>query len=327
MLESEDELLLRVARLLDALKFPPDATRDQKWRTTDQIVNALGLSAMAVKPLDQVLHQHEKEGIELMEKGVDPERRIRRAKYPQRTTALPLWGSTQHHGQPWIGLRPDRSDPPEDLPSNLVVPEGAPHVFLSHASSDGPTALRLAEALAGMGVGCWRFETEIEKGSNIADCVRTAIAEADAIVGFVTRTSIASLWILTELHTALKEQKVVALVVDSNDKELLRLLESACFHQPDLDFDQTVDFDRGLVTQLQNDYVRRTGDKSRTVRYEGQVADFMATLPLYLGTKPSDGPRVWRPALSFPSCTVKWPRLITLGPLEDLPLRLHNQSL
>lgn len=322
----QEELLLRVARLLDAIgPFPSGATRDEKWRTTDQIANELELyGGDAMARLDQVLRNHEAEGLAQLEMGQEPERVIRRAKYPDRTTAMPLWGSTKHHGQPWRGHRPDRSDPAEDLPSSLAVPGDAPHVFLSHASDDAPTALRLAQALSAMRVGSWRFETHIDQRGDIAECVRAAIAEGDALVALVTRTSIASLWVLTELHTSLEAQKTVALVVDANDPLLLQLLSSARFPHPHEDFDLSVEYDRDVVRLLSQDYAQRQS-QSRADRYEAQVGDFMATLPRYLGSLLPDGHRVWRPALAFPSPPARWSGFITLALLQDLLRRLQGR--
>src|SRR5690348_6369612 len=108
-------MLSRVAALLSALwPFSPDAARDEKWRTTDQLANELGLFGHeAIDRLNQVLNRHQAEGIHRLEAGLAPERVVRRAKYPDRTSALTLWGSTKHHGQPWSGLDPSRSDPRE----------------------------------------------------------------------------------------------------------------------------------------------------------------------------------------------------------------------
>jgi hypothetical protein len=206
----------------------------------------------------------------------------------------------------------------------LAVPEGAPHVFLSYASDEAPTALRLAEALSAMRVGCWRFETHIDQRGPIADCVRAAIAEADALVALVTRTSIASLWVLTELHTSLEMQKTVVLVVDATDPLVLQFLESAHFPHPDEDFDFSVEYDRDVVKLLSQDYARRQS-QSRANRYEAQVGDFMATLPRYLGSVSSNGHRVWRPALAFPTPPVRWSGFIALASLHDLLRRLQNR--
>jgi hypothetical protein len=326
MPDPEEELLARVATLLDALgPFPPGAKRDEKWRTTDQLANELGLFGRdAVARLDQVLRDHEAEGLERLKNGQCPERVIRRAKYADRTTALPLWGSTRHHGQPWSGHRPDRSDAADDDPSSVAVPDDAPHVFLSHAGEDASTALRLAESLAAMRVGTWRFETHIEQRGDIAACVHSAIAEADALLGLVTRTSISSLWVLTELHTSLKMGKTVALVVDADDPLLLQLLETARFSYPDGDFDLSAKYDPEIVRQLSHDYGRRHS-QSRSDRYENQLGHFIATLPLYLGSVSSDGHRIWRPALAFPQPPERWSGFIELGSLQDLPRRLAKQ--
>ena len=134
-----------------------------------------------------------------------------------------LWGSVEHHGQPWLGNRPDRTDPPDEIPQALVLRDDAPQVFLSHAQRDTALSLRVAEALARMAVGCWRFETHIDQRGNIADCVKQALDEAAGLVALVTRYSIASLWVLTELHTCLRAGRTVALVVASEDSLLLQL--------------------------------------------------------------------------------------------------------
>jgi len=91
---ASEELLSRVTALLDALgPFSSGAIRDEKWRTTDQLANELELfGSDAVDFLDQVLRQHEAEGLKRLQMGLPPERVVRRAKYPDRTTALPLWG-------------------------------------------------------------------------------------------------------------------------------------------------------------------------------------------------------------------------------------------
>jgi hypothetical protein len=175
-----------------------------------------------------------------------------------------------------------------------------------------------------MRVGVWRFETHIEQRGDIAECVHSAIAESDALLGLVTRTSIASLWVLTELHTSLKMQKTVALVVDADDPLLLQLLESARFSYPDGDFDLSAEYDRDIVRQLSHDF-RRRNSQTRSDRYEEQLGNFIATLPLYLGSLSSDGHRIWRPALGFPKLPERWSGFIELGPLDDLPRRLAKQ--
>jgi len=156
--------------------------------------------------------------------------------------------------------------------------------------------------------------------------VRAAIAEADALVALVTRTSIASLWVLTELHTSLETQKTVALVADASDPLLLQLLESVRFPHPDEDFDLSVEYDRDVVKLLSRDYAERQS-QSRSDRYEAQVGNFLATLPRYLGSVSSGGHRVWTPALAFPLPPAQWSGFIALASLHDLLRRLQNPSI
>lgn len=326
--ESDAELLTRVAELLDTLgPVSSGATRAEKWRTTDQLANELRLfKADDVDRLDRVLREHEAQGIERMEAGMAPERVVRRAKYPDRTTALPLWGSTNTNcrGQPWIGHRPDRTDRAEDLPPELAVPAGAPRVFLSHTHEDASIAVSLAKDLATMSVGSWRFEADIEHGHDIAHCVRAAITESDALVMLVSRSSIASLWILTEMHTARSGNKAVVLVVNTEDTLLLQLLESAVFQYPDEDFDQTVHCDTDVMQLLMEDY-ERGHTESRNMRYVAQAKDFMATLPTYLGSIVPGRSRVWRSMLAFPRLPPQWKGFLEMEPLSELPGRLERR--
>ena len=325
----EAELLGRVVALLEDLgPFSANARREDKWRTTEQIANELDLfGAAAVDHLDRVLREHEAYCLVLLEEGLPSRSVIRRAKYPDRTTALPLWGSVKHHGPPWRGHRPDRYDPPEDIPSFLAVPESAPHVFLSHTHQDSELALRLAKALASMEIGAWRFETHIEQQEDIADCVRDAILEAAALVALVTRHSIASLWVLTELHTSLETGQAVILVIDADDPLLLRLFQSVRFPNPDEDFDLSVEYDREVLRNLKVEYsVGQT--ESRVERYEKQAGEFLATLPRYLGNVPPKcTKRVWRAAIAFPHVPSRWSAFIKLASLPELPKRLETIEL
>jgi hypothetical protein len=198
-------------------------------------------------------------------------------------------------------------------------------VFLSHTHDDAPVALRLAEELAAMSVGSWRFETDIQQRGDIADCVREAIAETDAIVALVSRSSIASLWVLTELHTALTAQKTAILVADAADRSLLQLLESTRFPDPDDEYGSSVEYDQGIVRLLKQDYGRRQNQR-RTDSYEPQVHDFMRTLPRYLSGVSSDQRRLWRPLLAFPQLPAQWSGFLELDSLRALPERLKKRS-
>jgi hypothetical protein len=326
-LHLEPELLTRIAELLDNLKPFPANRREDKWRTTEQIARELGLFAPTeIDDLDKVLQAYEARCRERLENGLPPEALIRRAKYPDRTTALPLWGSVKRYGPPWLGLRPDRSDPPDDIPSTLHVPEAAPHVFLSHTHQDRDKALHLAEALAAMEIGAWRFETHIDQRGHIADCVRKAIAEAACSVALVTRYSIASLWVLTELETSLQTEVPIVLVVDAEDRLLLRLLQSVKFPHPDLNLDETVECDPRALILLEQEYPRGETE-SRRARYALQVCDFLATLPSYLGSvPPGSKKRVWQAALAFPHLPTGWSGTVKLNNLQELRGRLKKHK-
>lgn len=325
---SEPQLLAAVAALLRKLPFGRDVPREAKWRTTEQIANELGLvDRDGLDRLGRVLREHEARCLERLEKNPSTEAVIRRAKYPDRTTALPLWGSAEHHGQPRVGHRPDRTDPADDIPPTLAVPDGAPHVFLSHTHRDASLSLQLAEALAKMRIGSWRFETHIDQRGDIAACVREAVTEAARVVALVTRYSIASLWVLTELHTCLQDGRTIVLVVDADDALLIELLRSVRFPHPDGDFDLSVQYAAGILDRLKCEYGFQES-ASRAERYDSQVHDFLATLPTYLGSVPPGATkRLWRPALAFPLQPLGWSGSIKLARLDELPARLASNQL
>ena len=326
----EAKILEQVTRLLDGLgPFTPQASREEKWRTTEQLATALDLpGSLAIDKLDQILQRAELVYLQRLEAGLPAEAAIRRAKYPDRTTALTLWGSAKHLGPPWPENRPDRSDPPDDIPATLRVPDTAPQVFLSHTHQDLVLALRLAEALASMEIGCWRFETHIEQRGSIAECVRKAIDKTACMVALVTRHSIASLWVLTELHTSMISGVPVTLVVDTGDELLLKLFQTVRF--PNIEWFHSmylpVEYDKDVVSLLKQDYAAKETD-SRTQRYADQVRDFLATLPMYLGNvPPGKQERVWRPVLSFPRPPAQWSGFIKLGDLAELRARIDERT-
>lgn len=181
-------------------------------------------------------------------------------------------------------------------------------------------AIHFAEALAARGIRTWMFETDIEYRGSIAHCVRAAIEDTACCAALVTRDSIASLWVLTELHTALQLGKPAALVIDATDALLLDLLRSVRFSNLNLPFDQSVKFSASALTRLHKDYDARES-ASRSNRYQLQARDFLATLPTYL--------HQWTwPAFAFPDLPSIWEGPIQLAPIEDLSNRIltsHSQ--
>jgi hypothetical protein len=245
-----------------------------------------------------------------MGRGLAANAVIRRATYPDRTTALPLWGSTKHHGQPWPAqAAANRVDEPADVQVALQLPEAAPRAFLSYTRQDTHLALCVASDLARMGLRSWMFETHIEQRGPIAACVREAIAAAERCLALVTRDSIASLWVLTELHTALQAGTPVTLVVDAGDDALMQVLESVRFSHAEPFFDLSVRYDKEPIAQMSEDYARRHSS-TRAERYDRQVHDFLATLPLYLSG---------RTALAYPHLPALWHGVVPLSELSKLP--------
>lgn len=313
MSDSDRELITQLAGILDDLgPFRPEARREEKWRTTEQLANDLFDRTAKSVTLDSVtdgLTRYEASIRDRMARGLPADAVIRRATYPDRTTALPLWGSTKHHGQPWPGqATANRVDEPADVPVGLQVPELAPRVFLSHTRQDTDLALRLAGELARMGLGSWMFEIHIEQHGRIAECVRQALATSDRCLALVTRDSIASLWVLTELDTALEAGTPVTLVVDAGDDALMRVLESVRFSHAKASFDLSVLYDKEPLAEMSADYARRY--PTRADRYNQQVHHFLATLPLYLSR---------RSAYAYPSLPALWDGVVPLAALHELP--------
>jgi hypothetical protein len=319
---ADDEIILRVATILGSLgPFATGTPRESKWRTTEQLANALWQSHahVHITHLDELLTRYEAEYRNRLENGIQPDALIRRAVYPDRTAALPLWGATIHHGQPWLNQPAvHRTDPPDDIPDSRRVPESAPSVFLSHASLDEKLAAIVAEALAAMQIGAWMFETNVGYGQNIASCVRDAMKECSCCIALVTRESIASLWVLTELHNALNVGRPCFLILDAADSLLVCLLSSLAFHYPCGMFDTSVDYDKTAISELEIAYAKRQGSESRVQRYGLQVHDFLATLPLYLD-------HLQQPAFAFPHVPQGWSGPLVLndfGSLRDFIYRV-----
>ena len=318
---SEPEIIAQVTTLVDNLgPFPPKALRRDMWRTTEQLTYELVRLGFEVRldDVDQALRRYEAAYRDRLENGASPEADVRRATYPDRTTALPLWGSTKHHGQPWRDqAAPERLDSPQATPPAEGLGDSAPHVFLSHTHTDALLAGQLTSLLAQKGIGAWMFESDIEYRGPIAKCVRAAIEKSACCIGLLTRTSIASLWVLTELHTALECKKPVVLVIDVADGLLLDLLRSVRIQNPEGPFDFGVLKDEGIVRivdKLHADYCLHETE-SRSNRYVSQVRDFLATLPAYLAG---------RPALGFPHVPPDWSGKFAIDGIESLLDRCNN---
>jgi hypothetical protein len=315
------ELMASIVAILGSLgPFDPEGPREAKWRTTEQLANAVSEQlehAVTVDMVDALLTAHEAEGMLRLNAGLPADRDVRRATYPDRTTVLPLWGSTVHHGQPWLGqpsaILADRSDAEGSAASPNC---DAPVAFLSYSSRDARLAANVAERLTLAGLRTWRYEASILPGENIARAVREALVGARWFFALLTRTSIASLWVLSELHTALMAAKAIRLIVDAEDATLTRLLQSGAFpHVPALPLtpvtatafplDMSVEYDLACVDEMYASYAELES-ATRTARYRVRVHEFLATLPAYVSGQPlimyPAPPQMWRgplPTLSI----------------------------
>lgn len=322
---NDNQLLAQIAAILDGLgPFRAEARRSDRWRTTEQLAAELQMDSKAdFDRVDRVLRGHEVDYVTRLEGGSLPEAVVRRAKYPDRTTALPLWGSVRWHGQPWMGHQ--KRELPDAQPASLGIPLGAPTIFLSHTSHDRLLAYALAEAMAGHGIQAWRFESGIGFGSDIADAVRAALAEADAIVVLLTGYSIASLWVLTELHTGLEVNQRIAVVLHTDNPLLTDLVESTRFPHPDGEFDTSVEYSAATV-RLLRDHFRRTETEARVNRYERQAVDFLATLPSYLRSWDQQPGSGWMPLYAFPYVPQVWNGAMRLDPLAELAAAVNSHT-
>jgi hypothetical protein len=160
---TDSELLQTIAGILEALgPFTTDTPRHLKWRTTEQLLSALRQLGLNVdlQELDGLLQRYEAEYRGRLTRGLAPNALVRRAVYPDRTTALPLWGATSRHGQPWLNQpASERIEAAIDIPATRRVPASAPRAFLSHASVEEILAASIAKIWprCKSGLGCSRL--------------------------------------------------------------------------------------------------------------------------------------------------------------------------
>lgn len=277
-----DTLMVVIAEYLESLgPFPEGAIRADKWRTTEQLLHELNPKGWSLIELDEELLRREMAWEERLAQGLQPNTRIRRAYYPDRTTVLPLWGATKWLKPPTPGMSRRRVDQPQDLPEDLQTAEGSPTVFLSYSSTDRDLSMQIARETARLGLTPWMFETHIDHYGDIPKSVQAAIRKAECLISVVTRRSLASLWMLTELHSAYEMGKSLVMIIDANDDDLVHLFRSIKQQkEPDEVFDHGVQYCEAVVTDMAEDYgFVRDLDKATT--YRQRVHDFLASIPMY----------------------------------------------
>jgi 5'-deoxynucleotidase YfbR-like HD superfamily hydrolase len=96
-----------------------------------------------------------------------------------------------------------------------------PKVFLSHASIDKVAVRRLAEVLEENGIEVWLDEKDLRVGDSTTEGIQKAIADADYVAVWLTRSSVASGWVSLEwegkLIQGIKGRQVTVLPLLAED--------------------------------------------------------------------------------------------------------------
>ena len=88
-------------------------------------------------------------------------------------------------------------------------------VFISYAREDRPVAQRLAAALEQSGLSVW-WDRQIQVGSEWDKTIEDALAAAKCVVVLWTGHAKNSRWVRAEAREALKEEKVVPVMLEAN---------------------------------------------------------------------------------------------------------------
>ena len=304
---SDEVILQEAARILKDLgPFKPETKRSDKWRTADQL--AFEISEKFSEDVDgerveDVLRQEHLAAMQAVEAGLQPSALIRRAVRPDLTTAKLLWGSTLHLEPVWRGFPKDkRQDKPVESPRTQNLPANSPRVFLSHGLSDTTVARKLNDDLLNLNLDVWMAEIHIEYDADIVASVKRALDESDALVGFVTKSFIASLWCQTEMQTKLRSGYPSYLVIDTSDNQLMTALGeiiSGVGSEQQWRFEET--HIRSIANQLKTEAPGIDLEK-----YIERAGQFASNMPTYLGG---------RPAIGYPECPESW-----RGPFELISL-------
>jgi len=282
-----NEVVLQAAvSVLEELgPFAEDARRSQKWRTADQLAAELRTKLhpdVSAEQITAILSDVHRSDVEAVNRGEKPTSPVRRASRPDLTTTQLLWGSTRHLGYVWKGFPADaRIDRPEDFGD--ISSAGAKYrVFVSYCHADSVKARDLATVLAKHGIACWMAELNVNQGEDIVTAVREALHESDALVAFVTRRFVGSLWCRTELHTALHGAYPTLLVLDAADRPLVELMASrSTATEPD-GGEGAMRFGSRELSAIATE-LAEAGDYESAEEYIARAQGFAHNLPDYLG--------------------------------------------
>lgn len=149
---------------------------------------------------------------------------IRPAKYPDQHSLLLLWGHKTRL-RPNSEVRLHNEDEPLEL-EVLHLPEDAPQLFVSFSSKDLVLAVKMRKCLAELGFGTWLYVTNIKKDRLISEIVQSGIKNCVGVVALLTRVSIGSAWVYTEVNVSINSGKPVFGIFDAMDAELIQLLQA-----------------------------------------------------------------------------------------------------
>lgn len=98
-------------------------------------------------------------------------------------------------------------------------------VFLSHSSADSKWVRWIKENAQGVGINVYLYEHDAQPGRLIADKVRTAIQQSDALVVLLTASGQSSTYVQQEIGAAKMADKPIIPLVQPGTKPDLAMLE------------------------------------------------------------------------------------------------------
>ncbi len=256
-----NEFFEKLASKLQSLPTAQEASkREESWMTAEEIQKWSGIPRSPAEIEQALLHRWQRAQLG----------HIRPAKYPHQDNLSRLWGHIERvRPLDKVHLEPFRLDAPLEL-EPLELPPGAPQLFISFCSLDLELAIQVRQSLAEQGIYSWLYLDQIKTGDTIFEAVRAGMNTCFGLIGLLTRTSIGSAWVSSELQTGLEIGKSIFAVFDAGDEELMRLLE-------DWKPDQPIKRDNSLIDPLEESYSQKAPQ-----RHAGGYRDGVWSLFTYL---------------------------------------------
>jgi hypothetical protein len=102
---------------------------------------------------------------------------------------------------------PDHTNRHKNKPQRqFMKPTTQARVFISHSSKDKPFVRKLVAALKKHQLNVWFDEQEIKVGDSIVSSISGGLKDSDYLVAVLSKASVASPWVRTELSSALMDQ-------------------------------------------------------------------------------------------------------------------------